>query len=55
VGPLLPGACQSVHMQVLALIPGVHMIDMLALTDITTSYTVNMRSVMSVVVSEPET
>ncbi|KAF8310927.1 hypothetical protein DL93DRAFT_2083839 [Clavulina sp. PMI_390] len=54
VGPLLPGACQSVQMQILALSPGVHMIDAMTLTDVATSYTVNMRSVMTVVISEPE-
>ncbi|KAF9512914.1 hypothetical protein BS47DRAFT_1393797 [Hydnum rufescens UP504] len=41
--PLLPGSSQSVRIRVLALSPGVHMIDALTVTDIATSYTINLR------------
>jgi len=53
VGPLLPGTCQSIRMHLLALTPGVHMIDTLTLTDTGTDFTMNLRSVMNVVVEDP--
>jgi len=52
IGPLLPSACQTVRMQFLAVTPGVHAIDALTLTDIESGYSVNLRSVMDVVVHE---
>ncbi|OSX65862.1 hypothetical protein POSPLADRAFT_1131738 [Postia placenta MAD-698-R-SB12] len=54
VGPLLPSTCQSVRMDFLALTPGVHPIEELILTDIQTGYTMHLRSVMDVVVHEPD-
>ncbi|KAF8635606.1 hypothetical protein AX15_000246 [Amanita polypyramis BW_CC] len=53
IGPLLPSACQTVRMQFLAVTPGVHSIDALTLTDIESGYSINLRSVMDVVVHEP--
>ncbi|KAM6501156.1 TRAPP trafficking subunit Trs65 domain containing protein [Amanita muscaria] len=52
IGPLLPSACQTVRMQFFAVTPGVHSIDALTLTDIETGYSMNLRSVMDVVVHE---
>ncbi|KAF8331307.1 uncharacterized protein EI90DRAFT_3123467 [Cantharellus anzutake] len=46
VGPLLPGGCQSVRMHILALEPGIHLIDSLTLTDVFHRYTVKLRSVV---------
>ena len=46
VRPLLPGTCQSVRMHILALEPGVHMIDSLTLTDVMHRYTIRLRSVV---------
>ncbi|KAJ3975352.1 TRAPP trafficking subunit Trs65-domain-containing protein [Lentinula raphanica] len=53
IGPLLPSACQSVRMKFLAVSPGVHSIDTLTLTDVESGLTMNLRSVMDVVVHEP--
>jgi len=52
IGPLLPSACQTVRMQFLAVTPGVHSIDVLTLTDIESGYSMNLRSVMDVVIHE---
>ncbi|ETW87585.1 hypothetical protein HETIRDRAFT_448069 [Heterobasidion irregulare TC 32-1] len=52
VGPLRPSTCQSVRMDFLALAPGVHPIETLTLTDVETGYSINLRSVMDVVVHE---
>lgn len=52
IGPLLPSACQSVRMEFLAVNPGVHSIDTLTLTDVETGYSMNLRSVMDIVVHE---
>ncbi|KAF9227179.1 hypothetical protein BS17DRAFT_775073 [Gyrodon lividus] len=52
VGPLRPSTCQSVRMDFLAISPGVHAISILTLTDIETGYSMNLRSVMDVVVHE---
>ncbi|CAL1706026.1 unnamed protein product [Somion occarium] len=54
IGPLLPSTCQSVRMDFLALSPGVHSVDTLTLTDIQTGYTMNLRSVLDVVIHEHE-
>ncbi|KAI0820229.1 TRAPP trafficking subunit Trs65-domain-containing protein [Trametes gibbosa] len=54
IGPLLPSTCQSVRMDFLALAPGVHAIDTLTLTDIQTGYAMNLRSVIDVIVHEPD-
>ncbi|KAH9856430.1 TRAPP trafficking subunit Trs65-domain-containing protein [Lenzites betulinus] len=54
IGPLLPATCQSVRMDFLALAPGVHAIDTLTLTDIQTGYAMNLRSVIDVIVHEPD-
>ncbi|KAF7301902.1 hypothetical protein MIND_00756200 [Mycena indigotica] len=53
IGPLLPAACQSVRMEFLAVTPGVHSIDTLTITDVVTGYSLNLRSVMDIVVHEP--
>ncbi|TCD67303.1 hypothetical protein EIP91_000273 [Steccherinum ochraceum] len=50
IGPLLPSTCQSVRMDFLALSPGVHAIDTLTLTDIQSGYTMDLRSVIDIVV-----
>ncbi|KAH0828021.1 TRAPP trafficking subunit Trs65-domain-containing protein [Lanmaoa asiatica] len=52
VGPLKPSTCQSVRMDFLAISPGVHSVDILTLTDVETGYSVNLRSVMDIVVHE---
>ncbi|CAK5275359.1 unnamed protein product [Mycena citricolor] len=54
IGPLLPAACQSVRMEFLAVTPGVHPIDTLTLTDVVSGYSLNLRSVMDIVVHEPD-
>ncbi|THH31398.1 hypothetical protein EUX98_g2797 [Antrodiella citrinella] len=54
IGPLLPSTCQSVRMDFLALLPGVHAIDTLTLTDIQSGFTMDLRSVIDVVVHEHE-
>ncbi|KAJ7167476.1 TRAPP trafficking subunit Trs65-domain-containing protein [Mycena filopes] len=53
IGPLLPAACQSVRMEFLAVTPGVHSINTLTLTDVESGYSLNLRSVMDIVVHEP--
>ncbi|KAF7980356.1 hypothetical protein HWV62_38801 [Athelia sp. TMB] len=53
IGPLLPSTCQSVRLRFLAITPGVHSIDTLTLTDIVSGYSMNLRSVMDIVVHEP--
>jgi len=53
IGPLLPAACQSVRMEFLAVTPGVHSINTLTLTDVVSGYSMNLRSVMDIVVHEP--
>jgi len=53
IGPLRPSTCQSVRMDFLAVTPGMHSIDILTLTDVVSGYTMNLRSVMDVVVHEP--
>ncbi|TFY55917.1 hypothetical protein EVG20_g9138 [Dentipellis fragilis] len=52
VGPLRPATCQSVRMDFLALTPGLHTIDTLTLTDVETGFSMNLRSVMDIVVHE---
>ncbi|RDB17387.1 hypothetical protein Hypma_001684 [Hypsizygus marmoreus] len=53
IGPLRPSACQSVRMEFLAMTPGVHSIDTLTLTDVESGFSMNLRSVMDVVVHDP--
>ncbi|KAF5384434.1 hypothetical protein D9615_003460 [Tricholomella constricta] len=53
IGPLRPSACQSVRMEFLAVTPGVHSIDALTLTDVESGFSMNLRSVMDVVVHDP--
>ncbi|KAF9461747.1 TRAPP trafficking subunit Trs65-domain-containing protein [Collybia nuda] len=53
IGPLRPSACQSVRMEFLAVTPGVHSINTLTLTDIESGISVNLRSVMDIVVHDP--
>ncbi|KAG6907317.1 hypothetical protein DXG01_009436 [Tephrocybe rancida] len=53
IGPLRPSACQSVRMEFLAVTPGVHTIEALTLTDVETGFSMNLRSVMDVVVHDP--
>ncbi|KAK7061966.1 TRAPP trafficking subunit Trs65-domain-containing protein [Favolaschia claudopus] len=53
IGPLLPAACQSVRIEFLAITPGVHSITTLTLTDVESGYSMNLRSVMDIVVHEP--
>ncbi|KAH8107648.1 TRAPP trafficking subunit Trs65-domain-containing protein [Cristinia sonorae] len=52
IGPLLPSTCQSVRMDFLALSPGVHAIDTLTLSDIQSGYSIDLRSVIDIVVHE---
>ncbi|KAJ7592385.1 TRAPP trafficking subunit Trs65-domain-containing protein [Mycena floridula] len=52
IGPLLPSACQSVRMEFLAVTPGVHSIDTLTLVDVESGFSMNLRSVMDIVVHE---
>ncbi|KAI0074410.1 hypothetical protein K474DRAFT_1647966 [Panus rudis PR-1116 ss-1] len=54
IGPLLPSTCQSVRMDFLAITPGVHSVEVLTLTDVQTGYSMNLRSVLDVVVHEHE-
>ncbi|KAF9554996.1 hypothetical protein CPC08DRAFT_821343 [Agrocybe pediades] len=53
IGPLRPSACQSVRMDFLAVSPGVHSIDTLTLTDVESGFSTNLRSVLDVVVHDP--
>ncbi|TFK31772.1 TRAPP trafficking subunit Trs65-domain-containing protein [Crucibulum laeve] len=53
IGPLRPSACQSVRMDFLAISPGVHCIEALTLTDVETGFSMNLRSVMDIVVHDP--
>ncbi|KAH9474413.1 hypothetical protein JR316_0012871 [Psilocybe cubensis] len=53
IGPLRPSACQSVRMDFLAVSPGVHSIDTLTLTDIESGFSTNLRSVLDIVVHDP--
>ncbi|EJD04158.1 uncharacterized protein FOMMEDRAFT_155278 [Fomitiporia mediterranea MF3/22] len=46
IGPLGPSTCQSVTMRFLAILPGVHTIDGLILTDVETGESISLRSVM---------
>jgi hypothetical protein len=43
--PLRPTACQSVRMDFLAVLPGVHSIDTLTLTDTESGFSINLRYV----------
>ena len=43
--PLSPSACQSVRMDFLAVLPGVHSIDTLTLTDTESGFSMNLRYV----------
>ncbi|KAG2132582.1 TRAPP trafficking subunit Trs65-domain-containing protein [Suillus cothurnatus] len=52
VGPLRPSTCQSVRMDFLAMTPGVHSVDILSLTDIETGFSMDLRSVLDIVVHE---
>ncbi|OAX41149.1 hypothetical protein K503DRAFT_536318 [Rhizopogon vinicolor AM-OR11-026] len=52
VGPLRPSTCQSVRMDFLAMTPGVHSVEILSLTDIETGFSMNLRSVLDIVVHE---
>ncbi|KAJ8515033.1 hypothetical protein ONZ45_g7514 [Pleurotus djamor] len=52
VGPLRPSTCQSVRMEFLALSPGVHSVDTLTLSDVESGFSMNLRSVMDIVVHE---
>lgn len=45
--PLLPNACQSVRMKFLAILPGLHSIDVLTLTDVQSGFVVNMRYIQA--------
>lgn len=44
--PLRPTACQSVRMDFLAVLPGVHSIDTLTLTDTESGFSMNLRYVL---------
>ncbi|KAG0700370.1 TRAPP trafficking subunit Trs65-domain-containing protein [Suillus ampliporus] len=52
VGPLRPSTCQSVRMDFLAMTPGVHSVEALSLTDIETGFSMDLRSVLDIVVHE---
>jgi hypothetical protein len=52
VGPLRPSTCQSVRMDFLAMTPGVHSVDILSFTDIETGFSMDLRSVLDIVVHE---
>lgn len=52
VGPLRPTTCQSVRMDFLAMTPGVHSVEILSLTDIETGFSMDLRSVLDIVVHE---
>lgn len=52
VGPLRPSTCQSVRMDFLAMTPGVHSVEILSLTDIETGFSMDLRSVLDIVVHE---
>jgi len=54
LGPIEPDSCMSVRMRFMALRPGVHTVEMLTLRDIDSGSTLNLRSVMHVVVHERE-
>jgi len=41
--PLRPATCQSVRMEFLALVPGVHTLDVLTLTDVESGFAMNLR------------
>ena len=43
LSPLRPTACQSVRMDFLAVLPGVHSIDTLTLTDTESGFSMNLR------------
>ncbi|TIA96753.1 hypothetical protein E3P89_03162 [Wallemia ichthyophaga] len=51
IGPLLPGSCQSVHVNFLALAKGTHAIDKLDLYDPDTGFSSRQNNVASIVVS----
>ncbi|EMD33815.1 hypothetical protein CERSUDRAFT_98362 [Gelatoporia subvermispora B] len=53
IGPLLPGTCQSVRMDFLALSPGVHTLETLIMRDVHTGYSMKLRPVTDVVIHEP--
>ncbi|KLO07583.1 hypothetical protein SCHPADRAFT_881506 [Schizopora paradoxa] len=46
IGPLAQSSCQSVRMRFLAILPGIHSIDGLVLTDVETGHATNLRSVL---------
>ncbi|KAG6826661.1 hypothetical protein H0H92_014934 [Tricholoma furcatifolium] len=52
IGPLRPSACQSVRMEFLAVTPGVHSVEALTLTDVESGFSMNLRSVLDVVVHD---
>lgn len=52
IGPLRPSTCQSVRMDFLAMTPGVHSVEILSLTDIETGFSMDLRSVLDIVVHE---
>lgn len=52
VGPLRSATCQSVRMSFLALVPGVHTIGALMLTDTETQHALTLRTSMDIVVHE---
>lgn len=52
VGPLRPSTCQSVRMDFLAMTPGVHSVEIISLTDIETGFSMDLRSVLDIVVHE---
>ncbi|KAI9457523.1 TRAPP trafficking subunit Trs65-domain-containing protein [Russula earlei] len=52
VGPLRPATCQSVRMSFLALVPGVHIIEHITLTDIETQHTLTLRTSIDIVIQE---
>ena len=51
--PLRPSACQSVRMDFLAVLPGVHSIDTLTLTDTESGYSMNLRYVIYLLLTMP--
>jgi hypothetical protein len=51
--PLRPSACQSVRMDFLAVLPGVHSIDTLTLTDTESGFSINLRYVFFFIIYIP--
>jgi len=46
IGPLAQSSCQSVRMRFLAILPGIHSVDGLVLTDVETGHATSLRAVL---------